>query len=77
MVNMITLKITMESLLKDKVAICHDFDIEKMMKHLEERSFVTNSQAIVKEVLDTKAELSKLYSAMKNGGFLFAHIMQE
>ena len=65
-----------DSLLKDKIAICMDFHVEAMIKHLDERSNVTHSVVIVKEVLALKLELSQLWSTMKRGGFLFAYVME-
>jgi len=66
-----------DSVLKDKVAICFDFHIEKMMKNLDERSYGTHSVVVIKEVLALKLELSELWATMKRGGFSFAHIMAE
>jgi len=67
----------LDSLLKDKIAICCDFHIEKMIKDLDDRGNATHSVIVLKEALALKLELGQLWSTMKRGGFLFAHIMVE
>jgi len=73
-----------ESLFKDRIAICHDYDIEKMMKDIEKRSYMhvpnritSVMDAVTKKELECQAELSKLLSYMKNNKFTFANIMEE
>lgn len=73
-----------ESLLKGKVAICHDFDIAKMIENLEKRSYMHQPNQITQEMdavtkgeLERKSELGKLFEYMKNNKFTFANIMAE
>jgi len=67
----------LNSILKDKTAICCNYHVLKMMQDLDYRSNVTHSVVVIKEVLALKLELSQLWSAMIKGGFVFAHIMAE
>ncbi len=66
-----------DSLFKDRTAICCDHNIERMIKNLDERENASHSVVILKEVLALKLELGELWSTMKKGGFLFAYIMAE
>ena len=66
-----------KSLLKGKVYICCDFNVESMMKDLEERSIVSSNPNIIKKCLAQKSELWELLGVMKKRGCLFAHLMVE
>jgi hypothetical protein len=66
-----------KSIMMGEVFICLEWNVENMMKKLEERSYATSNNNIIKECLEQKKELSELYGTMKREGFLFAHVMAE
>lgn len=66
-----------KTIFKDKMVICVDHDIEYMIKDLDNKIDSTHSVVLTKERLALKMELTELWSTMKKGGYLFAHIMAE
>lgn len=66
-----------DSIMKDRVAVCHDFQLKKLAEIANKKSYTFVSRDPIAEMMSVECELNAAYSECQKSKAHFVYVMAE